>query len=94
MENKDLPISIASELLTKTDNLLGGIIEVRDHLKILNGQVAKHNEWIARYDIRVADEFPKLQTEFGKIKLQLAFWGGGIAIITVLADYFFRFVTK
>ena len=51
------------ELLGALGSIKNDVVETNIHLKELNSKVAKHNEWINRYDIRVAEEIPKLVDE-------------------------------
>lgn len=48
------------EIFNSVDEKLDTII---NRLDILNGKVAKHNEWIDRYDIRIAEEVPEMKKQ-------------------------------
>ena len=54
-----IPSPMTVTMFKGVDEKLDTII---DHLATLNGKVAKHSEWINRYDIRIAEEIPDMQT--------------------------------
>lgn len=91
-------ISFGSQILERLSNIEDmqdrGFQQVNDHLKELNGKVAKHNEWIARYDIRVAEEIPKnileTKSELGRINMRLAYWSGIIFGGMVVIEFIFK----
>ncbi len=61
-----------------------------DHLKDLNGQVGKHNEWINRYDIRVSEDIPDNTRKVAKINVKLAGVAATVSIVLTLVYFILR----
>lgn len=68
---------------------------IDQHLVNLNGKVAKHSDWINRYDIRVAEEVPKLaevassaHANAKSIKTWVTGMGVGMTVIIVAIGLF------
>jgi len=55
--------------------------KIEAHLDELNGKVAKHNEWINRYDIRVAEEIPKLSEQ---VSVNTKYIFAGVVLLTTI----------
>ncbi len=63
-----LSLALMTEFMNKIDKanlslerLSQDVIELKEHSRVLNGNVAKHSSWIDRYDIRVSKDFETLQ---------------------------------
>lgn len=72
----------------------GRLDEMNNHLKELNGKVAKHSSWIERYDIRVAEEVPKhiddTKKALDNINIKMAKWSGIIFGGMVVIEFIFK----
>lgn len=86
---------LLQSILQTVNTIRDDVSENKEHLKTLNGKVAKHNEWINRYDIRVAEEIPKNITDVAEkfekvdqgisaINKKIWFFMGGVAVVNML----------
>lgn len=60
------------------------------HLATLNSKVEKNSGWINRYDIRVAEDFPDVQSKVSKINVKLAAVGASVSIILTIVYFLIR----
>ena len=81
----------------KLDKILLGVetnatntARIEKHLDKINGSVAKHNEWINRYDIRVAEEVPETKKKVDRINVKLATVGTLVTVAMTIVYYLIR----
>ena len=63
--------------------ILDNLTDIKEHLKTLNGQVAKHSDWVNRYDIRVANEIPEQAKKISDINKKIFVFTGVLAGINI-----------
>lgn len=66
----------------KLDNILGALNKNNNHLQQLNSKVAKHNEWINRYDESVKRLIEDRESKFKKYGD--AVWKIAITIVMIV----------
>ena len=81
----------------KLDKILRGVernaetsARLEKHQKVMNGAVAKHGEWINRYDIRVAEDVPDIQKKLGNMNIKLASVGGSVTVLIAIVYFLLR----
>jgi len=90
--NHDTPSTQTLEFMSKMTEFM---TRIDTRLSQINGQLNKHNEWIARYDIRVAEEIPKIalvanvaSEQTKSIKTWVTGVGVGMTVIIVALGLF------
>lgn len=95
MKQEQSELQSQTQLVRELFNGVNGRLdEINDHLKELNGKVAKHSSWIERYDIRVGEEVPRHIDETKKsldnINIKMAKWSGIIFGGMVVIEFLFK----
>lgn len=60
-------------------------------IAILIEKVSKVEAWIIEADI---NHFPTIEKRFDKVELKLAFWGGGLGVLTVVTPILIKILWK
>ena len=81
---------MSEQILHLLEDIKNDVACIEEHLEKLNGQAAKHSEWINRYDLRVAEEIPALQRANARNSRYIYIGIGAVTVVQIVIQLVFN----